>query len=76
MFDFKNAEDSIRKSLYQRKIAPPGKLSNYMPMEEGVSRMRKGLFAFHMETGAGYKLVSKMILLNYSYTYSLFVLFF
>lgn len=29
------------------------------PLEEGVNKIREGLFAFHMELGAGYKIVSE-----------------
>lgn len=32
-----------------------------MPIEDGVRRLREGLFAFHMETGSGYKLVGWFI---------------
>ena len=30
-----------------------------MSLEEGVRRIRKGLFAFHMERALGYKLMSE-----------------
>lgn len=33
-----------------------------MTMESGVSKMRQGFFAFHMELGAGYKLVGDTFL--------------
>lgn len=29
------------------------------PLEQGVNKIREGLFAFHMELGAGYKFVSE-----------------
>lgn len=57
---FKTADEPIRKALYEKKVAPPGKLPNFMYIEEGVRRMRQGLFAFHMETGSGYKIVGTL----------------
>ncbi|XP_030768286.1 ionotropic receptor 75a-like [Sitophilus oryzae] len=59
-FYFSTAEEPIRKAIYEKKVAPPGKPANYMPLEVGVRKMREGLFAFHMETGSGYKLVSEI----------------
>lgn len=32
---------------------------NFMPLMEGVQKMQDGLFALHMETPVGYRLVSK-----------------
>lgn len=52
-----NSTEPIRRALYLQKVAPPGKKDNFMPIEEGVRRLREGLFAFHMETGPGYKIV-------------------
>ncbi|CAK1547131.1 unnamed protein product [Leptosia nina] len=51
--------EPIRKAIYQTKIAPSGSEPRFMAMDEGITKMRKGLFAFHMETGVGYKFVSK-----------------
>ncbi|CAG4980043.1 unnamed protein product [Colias eurytheme] len=51
--------EPIRKAIYQTKIAPAGIKPRFMNMEEGIKKMRKGLFAFHMETGVGYKFVGK-----------------
>nr|WJJ63351.1 ionotropic receptor 75s [Pachyrhinus yasumatsui] len=56
---FSTADEPIRKAIYEKKVAPPGKPANYMPIEEGVKRVKDGLFAFNMETGSGYKLVSE-----------------
>ncbi|KAJ8955120.1 hypothetical protein NQ318_009013 [Aromia moschata] len=58
-FYFPNSVDPVRRALYLQKVAPRGKKDNFMPIEEGVRKMRKGLFAFHMETGSGYKIVSE-----------------
>lgn len=51
--------EPTRKAIYQKKVAPPGKKPNFMPIKDGIKRMRQGLFAFHMETGSGYKLVGE-----------------
>lgn len=58
MFDvLQNATEPVRRALYLQKVAPLGKKNNFMPIEEGVRRLKEGLFAFHMETGPGYKIV-------------------
>ncbi|XP_050673047.1 ionotropic receptor 75a-like isoform X2 [Leptidea sinapis] len=51
--------ETVRKAIYETKIAPPGVEPRFMAMEEGVKKIQKGLFAFHMETGVGYKFVGK-----------------
>ncbi|KAL0892970.1 hypothetical protein ABMA27_014639 [Loxostege sticticalis] len=56
---FSTATEPVRKAIYEKKVAPPGTTPRFMSMEEGVKKMRKGLFAFHMETGVGYKFVGK-----------------
>nr|QIJ45769.1 ionotropic receptor [Glyphodes pyloalis] len=56
---FSTATEPVRKAIYERKVAPPGVTPRFISMEEGVKTMRKGLFAFHMETGVGYKFVGK-----------------
>ncbi|XP_064292291.1 uncharacterized protein LOC128673874 [Plodia interpunctella] len=56
---FATATEPIRKAIYEKKVAPPGSKPRFMSMEEGVKLMQKGLFAFHMETGVGYKFVGK-----------------
>lgn len=30
-----------------------------MPIEKGIELLRKGLFAFHMEVGVGYKIIGE-----------------
>ncbi|KAJ8955116.1 hypothetical protein NQ318_009009 [Aromia moschata] len=57
-FYFPNSADPIRRQIYLQKVAPKGKKDHFMPIEEGIRKMRKGLFAFHMATGPGYKIVS------------------
>nr|AXY83447.1 putative ionotropic receptor 25 [Conopomorpha sinensis] len=56
---FSAATEPVRKAIYQTKIAPPGVTPRFISMEEGVKNIQKGLFAFHMEIGVGYKFVSK-----------------
>ncbi|XP_063380756.1 uncharacterized protein LOC134667333 isoform X2 [Cydia fagiglandana] len=56
---FSTATEPVRKAIYETKVAPRGSTPRFMPMEEGVKKMQKGLFAFHMETGVGYKFVGK-----------------
>ncbi|XP_050346318.1 ionotropic receptor 75a-like [Nymphalis io] len=51
--------EPIRKAIYETKVAPPGTKPHFITMEKGVKEMKKGLFAFHMETGVGYKFVGK-----------------
>uniref|UniRef100_A0A0K8TUD4 Ionotropic Receptor n=1 Tax=Epiphyas postvittana TaxID=65032 RepID=A0A0K8TUD4_EPIPO len=56
---FSTATEPVRKAIYETKVAPRGSKPRFMSMEEGVKKMQKGLFAFHMETGVGYKFVGK-----------------
>ncbi|CAB3224086.1 unnamed protein product [Arctia plantaginis] len=56
---FSTTTEPTRKAIYEKKVAPPGTSLGFMTMDEGVIRMGKGLFAFHMETGVGYKFVGK-----------------
>ncbi|XP_026479248.1 probable glutamate receptor [Ctenocephalides felis] len=56
---FMNNKDPVRRKLYEKKIAPKNKKSNWMNVEEGIAKMREGLFAFHVERSKGYKVVSE-----------------
>ncbi|XP_059057935.1 uncharacterized protein LOC131851450 [Achroia grisella] len=51
--------EPIRKAIYDTKIAPKGKKPNFYNMNEGVEKIRKGLFAFHMELNPGYRLIQE-----------------
>nr|ANQ46495.1 ionotropic receptor 3 [Phyllotreta striolata] len=55
---FKTAEEPVRKAIYQQKIAPKGQKPNFMTIEDGMSRVQKGFFAFHVEVSNGYKVVA------------------
>nr|QNH68025.1 ionotropic receptor 1 [Apriona germarii] len=59
-FYFTNETEPIRRALYLQKVAPPGKKNNFMSIEEGVRKLKEGLFAFHMETGPGYKIIAEV----------------
>lgn len=54
-FFFSTETEPIRKKIYETKIAPPERKSNWVNASYGVSRMRKRLYAFHMELGTLYK---------------------
>ncbi|KAB0794260.1 hypothetical protein PPYR_13880 [Photinus pyralis] len=56
-FYFPNAIEPVSKALYRQKVAPPGQTPRYFPIRDGVEKIRKGHFAFHMETGVGYQFV-------------------
>ncbi|GLV44411.1 yellow-c [Carabus blaptoides fortunei] len=56
------ATESTRKAIYERKLAPPGQKAHFMDLVEGVRGIRQGFFAFHMEVGPGYKLISDTFL--------------
>ncbi|KAJ4446898.1 hypothetical protein ANN_13599 [Periplaneta americana] len=59
---FQIASDPLRRSIYTKKINPPGGPSNFFSLEEGLAKVRKGLFAFHHELGPGYYIVSNTFL--------------
>lgn len=54
---FETATDPIRKKIYETRVAPPNEPRHFMNMSIGTSKIQKGLYAFHMELGAGYKYV-------------------
>ncbi|XP_026475937.1 glutamate receptor ionotropic, NMDA 1-like [Ctenocephalides felis] len=56
---FSTATDPVRKEIYEKKVAPKNKKPNFFSQQDGINKMRQGLFAFHMERGAGYKVVSE-----------------
>ncbi|CAH0401150.1 unnamed protein product [Chilo suppressalis] len=56
---FKKLNEPIRKAIYDKKIAPKGKKPNFYSMKEGVEKIRRGLFAFHMESNPGYRLIQE-----------------
>ncbi|GAB1861161.1 Glutamate receptor, ionotropic kainate 5 [Camponotus japonicus] len=54
---FKLFQDPVRKSIVEQRIESKGRKSNWMSMEEGVSRIKNELFAFHGEIGSMYQLM-------------------
>ncbi|CAH2269856.1 jg14613, partial [Pararge aegeria aegeria] len=59
---FSKVNDPIRTAIYNKKIAPKGKKPNFYNMKEGIEKIRKGLFAFHMELNPGYRLIQETFL--------------
>ncbi|KAJ8910867.1 hypothetical protein NQ315_010814 [Exocentrus adspersus] len=57
---FENAQEPIRKTIYEQKIAPKGQKPNFMTALEGIKRVQQGSFAFHIELSTGYKLVNEI----------------
>ena len=51
--------DPVDKIIYETRIVKKDGSLNFYSVEEGVKKMRKGLFAFHMEVTVGYRYVSK-----------------
>ncbi|KAL6448314.1 hypothetical protein ACFW04_000338 [Cataglyphis niger] len=54
---FKSFQDPVRKAIVEQRIEPKGRKSNWMSMEEGASRIKNELFAFHSEIGSLYQLI-------------------
>ncbi|CAL1685006.1 unnamed protein product [Lasius platythorax] len=54
---FKSFQDPVRKEIVEQQIEPKGRKSNWMPIEEGVHRIKNELFAFHGEIGSIYQLI-------------------
>ncbi|KAJ2946159.1 hypothetical protein O0L34_g5090 [Tuta absoluta] len=59
-FFFSTVTKPVHVELYRTKIAPPGSKERFFSLEDGVRKIQKGLFAFHMEPGVGYKFVNKL----------------
>lgn len=54
--------EQTRKQLYETKIAP--KPDIFMNLTYGVSRVRRGMFAFHVSTGQAYDEVERTFFEN------------
>ncbi|XP_011300833.1 glutamate receptor ionotropic, delta-2 isoform X2 [Fopius arisanus] len=50
-------EDPVRKEFYERLVKD--KPAVWMPLEEGIQRVREGLFAFHVDLGFGYQMMQE-----------------
>ncbi|PSN49053.1 Ionotropic receptor 75k [Blattella germanica] len=55
---FSVAKDPVRRAIYTKKINPPGGPPQFYPIAEGIERVRKGFFAFNLELGTAYKVIS------------------
>ncbi|XP_050299217.1 glutamate receptor ionotropic, delta-2-like [Anthonomus grandis grandis] len=56
---FSTVKEPLRKAIVEKKIAPPGQRPNYLDLEEGIKRVKAGQFAFHVQLGAAYYVISK-----------------
>ncbi|XP_053687023.1 ionotropic receptor 75a-like [Sabethes cyaneus] len=56
---FTHATEPTRQAIYERKIRQPDGSENFVPLEQGIDRIRRGLYAFHVEQGVGYKVISE-----------------
>lgn len=54
---FAHAEEQVRKAIYTDKIKQKDGRENFYNLSDGVTMVRDGLFAFHMEVGVGYKIL-------------------
>ncbi|XP_049861722.1 glutamate receptor ionotropic, delta-2-like [Schistocerca gregaria] len=55
------SEDPVVRSLYLKKVAPPGAVrSNYFSLEEGMTKVATEMFAFHSQEFQMYPLVEKL----------------
>ncbi|THK32890.1 ionotropic receptor 75a [Diachasma alloeum] len=50
-------EDPVRKEFYERLVKD--KPAVWMPLEEGIRKVREGLFAFHVDLGFGYQMMQE-----------------
>ncbi|XP_062533452.1 ionotropic receptor 75a-like, partial [Armigeres subalbatus] len=56
---FTHAAEPTRRAIYERKIKQQDGSTNFIALEQGIDRIRKGLYAFHVEQGVGYKVMSE-----------------
>ncbi|XP_065089202.1 ionotropic receptor 75a-like [Ochlerotatus camptorhynchus] len=56
---FTHAMEPTRQAIYERKIKQLDGSASFIPLEQGIDRIRKGLYAFHVEQGVGYKVISE-----------------
>lgn len=50
----------MEKEIYEKGIVNKDGSTNFYPLAEGVKKVQQKLFAFHMETPVGYRVVSKL----------------
>ncbi|XP_072744979.1 glutamate receptor ionotropic, kainate 5-like isoform X2 [Anoplolepis gracilipes] len=56
---FKTFQDPIRKAIYEERIEPKGRKSNWMSLEEGVKRVRNETFAIHGTESKIYRIMQE-----------------
>ncbi|XP_023314633.1 probable glutamate receptor [Trichogramma pretiosum] len=58
---FGSFKDPVRRSVYEDRICSgsTSKKCNWYGIEEGIERVRRGQFAFHVVLGAAYKIVAE-----------------
>uniref|UniRef100_A0A182JQ31 Uncharacterized protein n=1 Tax=Anopheles christyi TaxID=43041 RepID=A0A182JQ31_9DIPT len=56
---FRTETEPIRKALYERKMRNKDGTENFLPLAQGVELIRQGHYAFHVEKGVCYKLISE-----------------
>ncbi|XP_039441637.1 ionotropic receptor 75a-like [Culex pipiens pallens] len=56
---FTHASEPTRQAIYERKIRQPDGSQSFIALEQGVDKIRNGLYAFHVEQGVGYKVISE-----------------
>uniref|UniRef100_A0A182S886 Ionotropic glutamate receptor C-terminal domain-containing protein n=1 Tax=Anopheles maculatus TaxID=74869 RepID=A0A182S886_9DIPT len=56
---FRHETEPIRKALYERKMRNKDGTENFLPLAQGVELIRQGHYAFHVEKGVCYKLISE-----------------
>uniref|UniRef100_A0A182MNM0 Ionotropic glutamate receptor C-terminal domain-containing protein n=1 Tax=Anopheles culicifacies TaxID=139723 RepID=A0A182MNM0_9DIPT len=56
---FRHETEPIRKALYERKMRNKDGSENFLPLAQGVELVRQGHYAFHVEKGVCYKLISE-----------------
>ena len=54
---FSATKDPFERKVYLGKLAPPGKKANFMTANEGIARVRRGLYAFIMEETGAYSIM-------------------
>lgn len=59
---FSHETEATRKAIYETKVKNKDNTENFMNLSDGVNRLKKGLFAFHLELGVGYKIISEVFL--------------
>ncbi|XP_053664082.1 ionotropic receptor 75a-like [Anopheles marshallii] len=56
---FRHETEPTRKALYERKMRNKDGTENFLPLAQGVELIRQGHYAFHVERGVCYKLISE-----------------